>query len=101
MKQAIGLIGIILVICGLSGCSNYEPPKPFVDIEPNCMTWTICTSPQKNVYNITGADCIKGLQPEQAQKVFDIFITNGIKVGYFSCEAVNVAEHQLQIQQTN
>jgi hypothetical protein len=89
MKSRI-VFGVLFGILFLVGCTNTSY-KPLVDLEPHCDIWTICTSIQQNIYNVSGSDCMIGLNTGQAQQFMDIMIAHNIQIGYFKC----IATHQL------
>ena len=97
------LLGIMALTLFLTGCGEQypQPTRPLVQIEPMCESWTICTAPAKTTYNISGSDCIEGLTPGQAQKLFDIFIAKNVKIGSFHCRNLVNDNRRIQVRQVN
>jgi hypothetical protein len=56
MKSAI-LIGLVLLTGLLAGCGN-EYPTPQEPQWNTCAMWTICDTPERNVYNVSSSDCM-------------------------------------------
>jgi len=98
MKSAIFIIGLVL----LAGCSEtLEPVKPLIELEPDCVAWTVCASPQQT-YNISVSECVEGLSPGQAQKFLDILVRNNVKMGSFKCtERIKPVRGELVIRQVD
>jgi hypothetical protein len=93
--KGIGLIciGMLLMV----GC-NHQPLEVLV-LEPECLEWTICTSPQQTMYNVSEGDCMAGLSPGQAQKFFDILVKHNIKIEYLECSKKIMNIDELTIRQ--
>ena len=84
MKAIALILGLLLLV----GCATQYPTsvKPLVELKPNCNEWTICDTPGKTLYNVSGNDCIYDLDASQAQALLDLMIKRNVPVMYVGCE---------------